>query len=92
MKSNTAEKAEPPTPKFTKTLSLRDTAKTCRYCGKPIQWQKAFGKFAPVEPVTGIDHRETCNGMSPTTRVSARDKNHEAAVRGFFRSLGAPQC
>jgi hypothetical protein len=72
------------------TLTLKTTA-SCKHCGKPIQWRKtAARKFAPIEPVTGFDHRERCNGMSPLTRVTVRNKNHEAAVNGFFRSLGAP--
>jgi hypothetical protein len=65
---------------------------SCKHCAKPVQWKKSStGKFAPIEPVTGFDHRERCVGMSPVTKVSVRNQNHEAAVKGFFRSLGAPE-
>jgi hypothetical protein len=74
----------------TKTLTLRDTAKTCRYCGKPIEWKNISSNVTPIETATGIDHRERCNGMAPAIRVRVRDKNHEAAVKGFFSSFGAP--
>jgi hypothetical protein len=81
-----AESAEHPT---TKTLTLRDIAPNCKYCGKPIEWKKsATGKFAPIEPVTGFDHRERCNGMNPATRANIRTTNHERAVKKFF-ALGA---
>jgi hypothetical protein len=74
-----------------KTLTLRDIAPSCKYCGKPIEWQKTpVGKFAPIEPLTGFDHRERCNGMAPTTRTTLRNQNHEASVNNFFRSLGTP--
>jgi hypothetical protein len=73
-----------------KTLTLRDTSATCKHCAKPIRWERNdLGKFVPVEPATGIDHRERCNGMAPTTRATLHNQNHEAAVKGFFHSLGA---
>jgi hypothetical protein len=73
-----------------KTLTIRDTSATCKHCAKPIKWTRSSsGKFVPVEPATGIDHRERCNGMAPTTRTKLRDSNHEESVKSFYRSLGA---
>jgi hypothetical protein len=71
-----------------KTLTLKDTSATCKHCAQPIKWVRTrSGKFAPI--ANGRDHRETCTGLSPATRISVRDKNHDARVTGFFRSVGA---
>jgi hypothetical protein len=72
------------------TLTIRDTSATCKHCDLPIKWTRTrSGKFAPIESANGRDHRETCTGLSPATRISVRDKNHAARVKGFFNSVGA---
>jgi hypothetical protein len=48
-------------------------------------WNKAStGKFLPIEPATGFDHKERCSGMRPATRDRIRERNHETAVAAFL--------
>jgi hypothetical protein len=60
------------------------TASKCKFCDRPIKWQKQpAGNYVPHEQ-NGVDHRERCAGIAPQTKDRLRTANHEAAVRKFL--------
>jgi hypothetical protein len=69
--------------------TLSDLAR-CKFCDELIAWTHTVSKtgqkrFVPKNP-DGTHHLESCSGMSPTVRATARLTNHETSVRRFLAS------
>lgn len=64
--------------------------KTCKYCGKWIEWRRdASGKAIPVDP-DGTPHHRTCRAWHAHKAEQARRDREAKLVYGLVRAACTP--
>lgn len=60
--------------------------KTCKYCGKPIEWDRnASGKLVPYDP-DGTPHHATCRAWHKLRAEKARQTRELKAAYGSAKA------